>query len=71
MFHKPIEQHELTHLHHGPVIFGNNSDLWPIHLVEFFIHLVGLFTRPFVVRYNRLSLITIPSVGIVETFFDI
>ena len=71
MFHKPIEQHELTHLHYGSLIFANKRDLRTSDLVEFLIDLVGLFTHPFVVRYNRLSLIAIPSLGIVGTFFDI
>ena len=29
--------HWLTHLNDGSVIFGNNSDLYPIHLVCCFI----------------------------------
>ena len=47
IIHEPIEQHELTHLHHGSVIFGNNSDLWPIHLVNFFHWSGGSIHSPF------------------------
>ena len=32
---------------------------------------MGIFTRPFVVSYNGLSLIAIPSLDIVLTFFHI
>ena len=34
IIHEPIEQHELTHLHHGSLIFANKRDLYPIHLVS-------------------------------------
>ena len=45
----------------------NKRDLGSIHLVD----LLALFTHPFVVRYNGLSLIAMPSLDIVVTFFDI
>ena len=34
IIHEPIEQHELTHLHHGSLIFANKRDLRTSDLVQ-------------------------------------
>ena len=61
----------LIHGSHDFYLFENNFGLHSIDLINFFNDAVGLFTRPFVMRYNGLFLIAMPSLNIVLTIFDI
>ena len=50
--------------------FWTKETYVPFTYLKFFIDPVVLFTYPFVVRYNGLSLIAMPRLDIVVTFFQ-